>query len=89
MRDYGAKVALYEVWVFLNGLRKRRKDYALLSQLVLERGGDGDAVEHGVDRDARERLLLLQGYPQLRVGLEQLRVDLIEAFRPVLVGLGC
>ena len=57
------------------------------ASLLLERGRDRDAVEHRIDRDAGEPRALVQRNAELLVGLEQLRVDLVEALRRVGVGL--
>ena len=58
-----------------------------LGELLLERGGNRDAVKHGIDGYAREPGPLVQGDPQLLVGLEQLRVYLVEALRCIGVDL--
>ena len=58
---------------------------ALLLELVLEGGGDRDAVEHRVHRDAAEALLLFQRDAELLVGLQQLGVDLVEALELLLL----
>jgi hypothetical protein len=58
-------------------------------QFLLEGGDDRDAVEHRVDGDAAHPssrrhapdFLLLQRNAELLVGLEQLRVDLVERLR--------
>ncbi len=74
-------------------LRDRAEDDAGLGQLILERGGDGDGIEHGIDRDtgnaahAGEHFLLAQGDAELLVGLQNLRIDLVERLRR-LVHLG-
>ena len=47
-----------------------------------------DAVEDRVHRDPGQARALVQGHPQLLVGLEQLGVDLVQALRPVLLRLG-
>ncbi len=62
-----------------NCLGDREEDDAVLLELLLERRGHGDAVEHRIDGHAREALLLLQGNTQLLERLEQLRVDLVQA----------
>ena len=53
----------------------------VLLELVLERRGDRDAVEHGVDGDldAGEPLLLLQRDAELVVVSRELGIDLVEA----------
>ena len=75
-------------------LRDRHEDHAGLLELLLEGGGDRDRIEHRVDRDlaagpgaavlahhAGEHLLLAQRNAELLVGLEDLRVDLVERLR--------
>ena len=52
-------------------------------QLALEGGGDGDAVEHRIHRDAGQHRLLLQRNAELLVGLEQFRIDLVQALGAV------
>ena len=63
----------------LHRLRERAEDDPVLLELLLEGGGDRDAVEDGVDRDAREPLLLVERDAELLVGASQLGVDLVEA----------
>jgi hypothetical protein len=87
VRHHAAQVLLHEVRMVLHCLGERAEDDTRLLELLLERGGDGDAVEDRVHRHARELGPLVQGHPQLVVGLEQLRVHLVEALRGVLVRL--
>jgi hypothetical protein len=65
--------------VLLHRLRERAEDDPLLLELGPEGGGDRDAVEDGVDRDAGEPLLLGQRDAQLLVCLQQLGIDLVQA----------
>ncbi len=81
----GAEVALDELRVLEHRLRERAEDHAGLRELVLERRGDRDAVEHRVDRDAGEAGALVQRHAELLVGREQLRVHFVEALRAVLL----
>ena len=53
------------------------------ASLRLEGRRDRDAVEDRIDGDAGEQLALAQRDAELLVGLEQLRVDLVEALRRV------
>ena len=77
-----------------NALRKSiegAEDDPVARELFTEGGRDRDAVEDSVDRhlpwlDPREDLSLMERNPQLLVGLEELRIDLIEALRPVFFG---
>ena len=54
---------------------------------LLEGGGDRDAVEYRIHGHAREPRALVQRHAQLLVGLQQLRVHLGQALRPVALGL--
>ena len=51
----------------------------MLGQFFLECRCHGNTVEHGVDRDARETLLFFQRNPKFVEGLQDFRVDLVEA----------
>src|SRR5262245_45861483 len=62
-----------------HGFRKRAEDDSQLRQLFLERGGDGNAVEDGIDRYAREQLLLFEWNAELLKGTADFRIDFIEA----------
>ncbi len=59
VRNDRAHVLPHDLGVLLGRLAEGLKDNALLLQLVLEGGGHGDAVHHGVDGHAGEGLLLL------------------------------
>jgi len=48
-------------------------------ELLAERRRDGDRIEHGVHRHARQPLPLLDRDPELLERLEQLGIDLLEA----------
>ena len=79
VRHHGAQVLAHQLGMILHRLRERAEEDALLLELRLEGGGDGDAVEDGVDRHAGEALLLEQRDAELFVGAQQLRIDLVEA----------
>jgi hypothetical protein len=67
--------------VGLHRVRERPEHDALLLELGLVGGGDGDAVEDRVDGYARQSLLLDQRNPELLVRAQQLRVHLVEALQ--------
>src|SRR6266850_3728350 len=69
--------------MLLHRLGKGTKDDPQLRQLFLERRRHRDAVKDRIDRDTAEPLLLRQGDTELRIGLEQLGVYLIEALQPL------
>ena len=77
----GADVLPHEVRVVLDCLRHGAKNDAVLGELLLERSGDGHAVENGVHGHTGQSLLLFQGDAQLLVGLENLRVHLVQALQ--------
>ena len=71
-----------------HGFRDRAEDDAGFVQLLLEGRDDRNAIEHGIDRDARRRharqnFLLLERNAELFVSLDQLRIDVGEALRPL------
>ena len=55
------------------------EDNSQISQLLLERGRHGDAVEHRIDRHTRQLLLLLERNAQLLVGAQDLRIEFLQA----------
>ena len=57
-------------------------------ELLLEGGGDGDAIEDGIDRDAGEDGALLQRDAELFVGLEEFGIDFVEALGASALVLG-
>ena len=67
--------------MLLHRLGERTEDHAHFRQLVLEGGGDRDAVEHRVHRDAGQHLLLGQRNAQLLVGAQNLRIELVQALQ--------
>src|SRR5262245_26883098 len=60
-------------------LGNRAEDDAQLLEPPFESGGDGDRVEHGINRDAGERRAFSKRDTELFVGPEQLGVHFIEA----------
>ena len=86
--DHRAQILADQVRILLHGFGEGTKDDADFVQLGLEGGGDGNAIEHGIHRDAGEDGLLLQGDAELGVGLEQFRVDIVQALGAVAIGLG-
>src|SRR5262249_37915037 len=77
-----------QVRVLLHGFGERAEDDAEIFQLFLKGGGYRDAVEDGIDGDARQHFLLAQRDAELFVGLEQLGIDLLEAFWAIFLGFG-
>ena len=75
------EILLHEIRVVLHGFRERAEDDADFGQLRLERRRHRHAVEHRVDRDAREQLLLLERNPELVERLANLGIDLVEALQ--------
>ena len=65
--------------VLLQGLREGAEDYPVLGQLLAEGGGDGNAVEDGVDGHASQTLLFFLWDAQLLIGAEKLRVHFVQA----------
>ena len=63
-----------------------QKDDAQLGQLVLERGGYGDAVEDGIYSHASEHFLLFERDAQLLIGGQNFGIDLVEAVELFLLG---
>ncbi len=79
VRNDRAHVLPHDLGVLLGRLAEGLKDNALLLQLVLEGGGHGDAVHHGVDGHAGEGLLLLQRNAESLKRLQNLVWHLVEA----------
>ena len=82
--DHGAEVPLHEGGMLQDRLREGAEDDAQIGEFLLEGGRHRDAVKDGVHGDSGEHLLFGERDPQLLVGLQQLRVDLVEALRSVL-----
>ena len=85
---HGAQVLLDQFRVLVHRLGDRAEDHARLRQLGLEGGAHGDRVEHRVHGHPGEHFLLVQRDTQLLVGVQQFRVHLVQALRPVLHALG-
>ncbi len=86
-RNDRTQILLHQFWMFAHGLRHRHEDHASLFQLFLESGGDRNRIEHRVHRHAPlalrahhagEDFLLAQRNAELRVGLENFRIDFVE-----------
>ena len=76
-RHDGSEPPPDEVRVLLHGVGERREDDPELVQLRFERRRDGDAVEHRVHRDPRQRRPLLEGDAELLVHRFDLRVHFV------------
>src|SRR4051812_44562058 len=59
-------------------LAERAEDDSVLRELRLHRRSDRHRIEDRVDGDAGEELLLVQWDAELLVGLQQLRIYLVE-----------
>ena len=79
--DHGPEILAHQLGMLAHGFREGTENDAQLGELRLESGADGDAVKHRVHRHARQEFALAQRDAQLFVGLEQLRVDLLQALR--------
>ena len=84
LRHDRAQIFAHQLRMLADRLGDRAEDDAELAQLRAEGGGDRDAVEHVVDRDAGQDLLLTDRDAQLVVGLADLGVDLVQRLRPLL-----
>src|SRR3546814_6768198 len=60
-----AEVLSHQLRMVLHRLGDRAEDDADFLEVLPEGGGDRDAVEHGVDRDAGQQLLLAQRNAEL------------------------
>ena len=76
------EILLHQVRMLLNRFSERAKDNALLSQLLLERGSHRNAIKHRIHSHPSQAFALLQWNSELLIGLQQLRIDLIQAPRP-------
>ena len=70
--------------MILHRFRERAEDDAELGQLAAERRRHRHRVEHRVDGDVREQLLLLERDAELVEGRADLRIDLVEAIELLL-----
>jgi hypothetical protein len=89
VRHHGAEILLYQFRVFAYRLRDGAEDDSGLAQVLAERGRHRHAVEHGIHRNARQCLLFFQRDAQLVVGVQQLRIDLVETLRTRALFPGC
>src|SRR4051794_18795871 len=85
LRHHRAEIAANQLRVLPDRLGDRAEDHPEFAQLGPEGGGDRDAVEHVVDRDPGQDLLLADRDAQLVVGLADLRVDLVQRLRLLLL----
>ena len=86
VRDHRTDVLLDQLGMILHRFRERAEDDAELGQLAAERRRDGHRVEHRVDGDVREQLLLLDRDAQLVEGRANFRIDLVEAIELLFFG---
>src|SRR5439155_18979235 len=75
----GAEVLPNQFGMVLHRLGERTEDDAERRQLLLEGSRDRHAIEHRVNGDAREQLLLLERNAKLLERAADLRIDLIKA----------
>ena len=86
VRHDRAEILLHQVGMILHRLRERAEDDAQLRQLAAEGGRHRHRVEHRVDGDAGEQLLLLdQRNAELVEGRADLRVDFVHAVQLLLL----
>ena len=81
--DHRTQVLLHQFGVVLDGFAHGAEDDAGFLQHILVGGGDGDTVQHGVNRHAGHPFLLVQGDAELVESLHQLRVHLVQALGAV------
>ena len=62
-----------------DSLADRAEHHAVLSQLLSVGGGNGHAIEDGIDSHIAEPLLLAQRDAELVEGFEQLGIHLVKA----------
>ncbi len=79
VRNHRTEVLLHQLGILPDRFRDGAEDHPMLLELLAERRCDGDRIEHGVHRHARQPFPLLDGDPELLECLEQLGVDLFEA----------
>ena len=82
-----AQIFAHKLGIFPDSLGERAEDDALLGKFGSVGGLYGYRVHDGVDGHSAELFLLLEGYAQAVEGVEQGRVDLVEALGAFL-GLG-
>ena len=73
--------------MIVHRLGERAEDDAHRAELVLEGGRHRHAVEHRVHGHTRQQLAFLERDTELFIGLEQLRIDLVETLGGVLAAL--
>ena len=78
-----AEIFADEIGMLLHRLAERTENDALFGELLFERGADGNGIKHRVHGHAGEPLAFAQRDAKLFIGLQQFRINLIEAFRPV------
>jgi hypothetical protein len=66
-------------------LGERHEDDPVRGELLAERGRHRDAVEHGVNGDAGEQLLLVERNPELIERRTHFRIDFIQAVQHLLL----
>ena len=72
----------------LHRVRERAEDHAHVGQLLAKGGAHRHRVEHRIHRHAGQARAFVQRHAQLFVGLEQFRIDLVQALGLVLHRLG-
>ena len=79
VRHDRAEILPHQLGMLLHRFAERAEDDAELGQLAAERGRHRDAVEHGVDRDAGQQLLLFERDAELLERAAQLGIHFVEA----------
>ena len=74
-----AQIFPHQLGMIADRFGDRAEDHARFAELLLERRRDRHGIEHRVDRHAGQELLLVQRNAELLVGLQQLRIDFVEA----------
>ena len=69
--------------MFLHRFAERAEDDALFGELFLESRADRNAIKHRVHRHARQPPAFAQRNAELLVSLQQLRINFVQALRPV------
>ena len=85
VRHDRADVLLHQVGMILHRFGERAEDDAELGQLAAERRRHRHRVEHRIDGDVREQLLLLERDAELVEGRADFRIDLVEAVELLLL----
>ena len=79
IRHNRAHIFFYQLRIFLHRFGDGTENHARFMQLLAERRDDGNTVEHGIDRDPVQHLLLAQGDTEFFIGFQQFWVKLIKA----------